>query len=155
MKTKAKRRLSGLLVVALFAAAGSAMARNDKLLMPIEAGWKGGGVVPVKFGSATKVAPDRVIENIEVQGVATPGGGTGNSSNGFKSERRSDAEICQDALRKAIAQLQSRAHALGAVEVVATVGNYREKGFDSSTQYECRMGHTRGVVDLRGDAVRN
>jgi hypothetical protein len=146
--------ITTLVGAALIVVAGNALARNDKVLLPIEAGWKGGGTVPVQFGSATKVAPDRVIEEIEAQGTARPGGGTGNSSNGFKSEPRSETEICQDALRKAIGELQSRARALGAVEVVGIVGSYREKGFDSPTQYECRMGHTRGVVDLRGDAVR-
>jgi hypothetical protein len=155
-ETKKTVRLGGAMLVATFllAAGGTAVARNDQVLLPIDGALKAGSGIPVRFGSATKVSGDRVIGMVDAHGVARPSGGTGNSSNGFKSERRSDAEICQEALRMAVSQLQSGARAMGAAEVVGVMGSHIGSGLDSQTQYECRMGHTRGVVDLRGQAVR-
>jgi uncharacterized protein YbjQ (UPF0145 family) len=76
------------------------------------------------------------------------------SAAGGSRTRRGDVEICQDALRKALADLQAKARARGASAAVGIIGNYHGIAYNSSTQYECHVGATRAVVDLRAQLAR-
>ena len=151
--------LVSVLAVGLLAGT-SAMARNDKLLLPIDDALRGTGPVAqpradmqLKFGSATAVSGDALAGGIDAHGVANPTANLGANA-GFRTERRADHEVCQDAFRKALGDLQQRARAVGGVAVVGIVSNYRNAVYDSATQYECHIGNTRGVVTLKAQAAR-
>jgi hypothetical protein len=74
----------------------------------------------------------------------------GSSNNGGGGrERRSDEVVCADAFRKALAELQQRARTQGASAVVGIVSNYNKVTMDSPQVYECHIGITRGVVELK------
>ena len=147
------RILSTLLAVAACAAAGTASARNDSLVLPIEAALRAGDAryqpaadIALRFGraSAQGIEP---IGTGAVHAVVDPFGAM--NQYGQRS-RLADAEVCANAFRKAVAELQARARAAGAGAVVGIVSAYRAGELDSPTTYECRIGHTRGFVDLKG-----
>lgn len=151
----------GLLAAALLAClAAPASARNDKMLLQIGPALSGapasqapGASLPVRFGSATAAAADPGLGMVEVRGVADPYGPVNNNSGGAR-QRRTDEVVCADAFRKAVADLQQQALRLGAVAVVGVVSNYKTGVLDSRDVFECRIGHSRGFVDLKGGFAR-
>lgn len=151
----------GLLALALLgAAAGPAAARNDKMLLQIAPAMNGQGArqlldstLPVSFGSASAAAADKQLPPAEVRGVADPFGPS-NTNAGGSRQRRSDEATCADAFRKAVFELQQRARRMGATAVVGVVSNYKDGVLDSREVFECRIGHSRGFVDLRGSFAR-
>src|SRR5213595_3359620 len=155
----ARHRL--LLVLALAASAGAAQARNDKLLLPIDAALRSPGTrailgqdVTLRFGKASAAGAEIVSPAVAVHAVADPyGGGTNNNGQGGRT-RRSDDQVCLDAFRKAVIELQQRARTSGAAAVVGIVSNYQGVEFDSPQVYECHVGITRAVVDLKGQSAR-
>src|SRR5262245_29143320 len=114
----------GALALALCAAAGSTQARNDKLLLPIDAALRSFAAravlapdIALRFGKASAEAAE-VIAAVEIHSVVDPFSGPGSSNRRYQ---RPDEEVCLDAFRKAIAQLQQRARASGASAVVGIV----------------------------------
>jgi len=149
------------LVIALLAGAGAAHARNDKLVLPIIPALSSPGTrqllapdVQLRFGSATAAAAEVGYPQVEVRGVGDPFGGSPGNNNGGRRERRSDDQVCLDAFRKAVVELQKRARSSGASAVVGIVSNYNKVEMDSPDTYECHVGYSRAVVDLKGQAAR-
>ena len=146
-----------LLATALLAAAGAASARNDRLLLPIEPAMRSQGTrallagdIALRFGAAS--APSNETGFVSVHAVADPFGGP--SSSGARA-RRADEVVCLDAFRKALVDLQQRARQQGGAAVVGIVSNYNNMPMDSREVYECHIGHSRGVVDLKGVVSRS
>ncbi|HSV36408.1 MAG TPA: hypothetical protein VLI46_12675 [Ramlibacter sp.] len=157
MNTRLKQAGCVGIVVITLACAGPALARNDKLMMPIDAALRGNAGphaisrdVRLGFGRASADGLEVVNPHIEVRGVADPFGDPGQ----VRRERRSDAQVCVDAFRKALGELQRRAMSSGAGAVVGIVSNYNKVEMDSRDVYECHAGYSRAVVELKGQAVR-
>ena len=147
----------GLLAAAMLGAAGSAAARNDRLLLPIEPAMRSQGTrallagdIALRFGGASAPAGEGGV--VTVHAVADPFGGP--SSSGARV-RRSDDAVCLDAFRKALLDLQQHARSQGGMAVVGIVSNYNNMVMDSREVYECHIGHSRGVVDLKGVVSRS
>ena len=139
--------------------AGAAQARNDKLLLPLEPALRSQTVrqvlaadVQLRFGKASAQGME-VLSTATAHAVADPFGGVNYNSGGARS-RRPDEAVCLDAFRKAVLDLQQKARQTGAAGVVGIVSNYNNVEMDSAAVYECHIGHTRGVVDLKGQLVR-
>jgi hypothetical protein len=155
---KSRLARAGLLL-AVLAAAGAAHARNDKLMLSIEAALRSPGTrqllgpdVQLRFGRATAAGAEIVNSQVAVHAKADP---FVNSSAGYgRRERLSDPEVCLDAFRKAVVALQNRARAAGASAIVGIVSNYNNVEMDSADVYECHAGHMRAVVDFKGQAAR-
>jgi uncharacterized protein YbjQ (UPF0145 family) len=148
-------------VIAVLAGAAAVHARNDKLMLPIDPALRIQGArqvlgpdVQLRFGKATAVGTEIVNAQVEAHGVGDPFGGVSNNNNGGRRDRVSDEQVCMDAFRKAVVELQRRARSAGASAVVGIVGNYNKVEMDSRDTYECHVGHTRAVVDLKGQAAR-
>jgi hypothetical protein len=152
--------------VSLAASAGAAHARNDKLLLPIDVALRSVGSqalsqdVQLRFGKAS-AAGAQIVGSVEAHATADPyafNNSGGNNPTGVsgssRRERLSDDQVCLAAFRKALRELQQNARAAGAGAVVGIVSNYDHVEFDSSNSYECHVGITRAVVDLRGQTVR-
>lgn len=147
-----------LLAATLAAAAGAASARNDKLMLPIQPALAHPGTrqmvandVALRFGGAAAVAGGGAV--VEAHAVADPFGAPNTNAGGSRT-RRSDADTCLDAFRRALMDLQQRARVQGGTAVVGIVSNYNRQEMDSRDVFECRAGNTRAVVDLKGTVVR-
>ena len=147
-----------LLAAALLLAVGSAAARNDRLLLPIEPAMRMSatramlaGDIALRFGAAS--AQPGEVGFVQVHSVADPFAG-GNPATGGSRVRRADDAVCLDAFRKALVDLQQRARQQGGTAVVGIVSNYNNVVMDSREVYECHIGHSRGVVDLKGVVAR-
>jgi hypothetical protein len=145
----------------LAAAAGGAAARNDRLLLPLAEAMRSQGTrqlvapdIALHFGKASAQGMEIAAEVALARGVAAPFT-PGNSNNGGRpGSPRRDEVVCLDAFRQALVELQTRARAAGASAVVGIVSNYNGIELDSPTAYECHIGRTRGVVDLKGQLAR-
>jgi len=153
-------RARWLLAAVLLAAAGMASARNEKLMLPIDAAMRSPGTrallagdIALRFGSAT-AAGNEGGGFVAVHAVADPFGG-GNPATGGSRVRRADDVVCLDAFRKALMDLQQRARTQGGTAVVGIVSSYNNMVMDSREVYECHIGHSRGVVDLKGIVSRS
>jgi hypothetical protein len=151
------RHFFSLIVAAAALVAGAAQARNLKLLLPLQPAVRAvsgqPGTVPLHFGSATAdglQAAGAVLGH----GVGEPYGFV-SSHGGPSRDRRSDPEMCLDAFRKAVAEMRTRALAHGAIGIAGVVSFYNGVEMDSREVYECHVGFTRAVVDLKGQAVRS
>ena len=148
-----------LLASVLLAAAGAATARNDRLLLPIEPALRSNGTramlaadIAMRFGAASNSGAESGF--VSTHAVADPFGG-GNPSTGGGRQRRADDVVCLDAFRKALLDLQQKARQQGGTAVVGIVSNYNNMVMDSREVYECHIGNSRGVVDLKGVVARN
>jgi hypothetical protein len=161
MRKEVTRKLPGrkaaLLAAVLCAASAGALARNDPLMVdsPDAAGVRGYQAnVPLRYGKATEVSGEASMGHLETWGtqdtyspvVADPTA---------RRERRPDADVCQDAYRKAVVYLQNQAVAAGGVAVVGIVSVSNGNGVDNTRQFECRIGRSRALVELRGQAARS
>ena len=153
-------RCAGL-AFAILAAAGAVQARNDKLLLPLDTALRSAGTrqllgqdIPLRFGKASAAGTEIIDSSIVSHGVADPYSASNNNYGG-RRERRSDEQTCLDAFRKAVFDLQQRARSSGATAVVGIVSNYNQVEMDSPQAYECHVGHTRAVVDLKGQFARS
>jgi hypothetical protein len=148
-----------VLATLLLAASGVAAARNDRLLLPIEPAMRTNGTramlaadIPLRFGAASNTSGESAY--VQVHAVADPFG-SGNPSTGAGRQRRADEVVCLDAFRKALVDLQQKARQQGGTAVVGIVSNYNNTVMDSREVYECHIGHSRGVVDLKGVVARH
>jgi hypothetical protein len=156
------RLLPWLLAATLAAAAGSTWARNDKLLLPIAPALSNNATrqvlrsdVQLRFGGASAQGVDVSMGGVEAHAVADPYANSGNPAFGGRRERLSDERVCLDAFRKALVELQAGARRSSASAVVGIVSYYNKVEMDSREVYECHIGHTRGVVDLKGKLSRS
>lgn len=155
MKGLTKRLLGALLLMAI---AGAATARNDKFLLPIDPALQSPGTrqvlapdLPLRFGKASAQGLE-ALSTIQVHAVVDPWGNS--SPYQTRRDRLTDAQVCLAAFRKAVVDLQQRARAVGGAAIAGIVSYYNAVEMDSASVYECHVGHTRGVVDLRGQVVR-
>ncbi|MBI2769412.1 MAG: hypothetical protein HYX47_07310 [Burkholderiales bacterium] len=146
------------LALLLLVACAAAQARNDKIMLPIDAAMRLQGTqavvgrdIQLRFGKES-AAGSETMTVVDGKGVGDP---FGNSTPYGRRDRRPDEQVCLDAFRKAVSDMQHRARAAGAVAVVGIVSNYERKEMDSREVYECHAGQSRAVVELRGQAVRS
>lgn len=143
--------------IALSLLSGSAFARNDKLLLPLQPALRAaqqfvGQDVQLRFGKASATGAE-IMSVVEGQASVDPWENSFYAGSGGRS-RRSDEDACADAFRKAALQLRQRAKGVGAGAVVGVVSNYNGEPLDSTELYECHAGMTRVVVQLKGQAAR-
>ncbi|MEJ5991585.1 hypothetical protein WG902_16400 [Ramlibacter sp. PS3R-8] len=160
MNRSVTERTAGvLLALGLVAGTSSAWARDDKLLLPIgpalrsTVGPRLPGDIAFGFGRASAAGLDAGAAGASAYGKADPFTAP-NPNFGGQRARRPDAVVCIDAFRKALAELQDGARDAGATAVVGIVSHHDGTDMDSATTYECHVGHTRGVVELRGAFTR-
>lgn len=150
----------GAFAVALFAClAGGAHARNDRLVLPIQAALEAKGspyaidpAIPVRFGSDSAAGVDPKTPIAQVQGTARPFSAADPNAGG-RTGRLDDGSTCIEAFRRAVQLLQQDAKVYQAHAVVGVVSTTIGE-LDSTDSYVCRVGQTRAVVDLRGRAVK-
>ena len=148
-------RLSAAVVLAVgLGAVGSACARNDKLLLPIDPVMRSQVAqnllapdIPMKFGRAT-------AKGVDTAGGASVEAVSATRTSSLSQPIKSDEEVCSDAFLQALTALQTRAQQAGAGAVVGIISNYHGMEMDSPTNYECRIGVWSAVVQLKGDFVR-
>lgn len=158
MQSTTRTTATLLAATAIAAVAGGAWARNDRLLLPIEPALRSNesrtvlaADMPLRFGKVSAQGA-QTVGGASVQAVADPFGPIDNN-NGGRRLRRPDEIVCQEAFRRALAMLQARGRAVDASAVVGIVSNTGNLEMDSPSTYECRIGHSRGVVDLKGAFV--
>lgn len=137
--------------------AGTAQARNTRLTLPLEPALRGAGgelapQVRLLFGSASAEGL-KPLSTVQVQGVGSPHGTARAPHGGPTGYRRSDAEMCQEAFSKAAGELQRRATAMGGVAAVGILSYFSGTETNSRDAYECRVGMTRAVVELKAHIV--
>lgn len=67
---------------------------------------------------------------------------------------KGDETACRWVMLTALAELQERAKALGATDVVGIESYYKKVSFSSATEYECHAGAVMAGVALRGQFVK-
>ena len=144
--------------VLAFAALVPAHARNDRLLIPITDAMRSKGVravvapdVPLQFGTASLQGADVSAGGASVHAVVSP---ARTDRMGRTHELRPDDVVCIEAFGQAVRQLQQQARTAGATSVVGIVSNYGGAVLDSNEVFECHIGRTRGVVDLKAQFAR-
>lgn len=153
MSVKSKAVLWGLV---LFAGMQGALARNDKLLLPVQPVLKQGGTraligdFNVRFGSASASGYDIVSSGVEAKASLDPYRPTGTGPR----VKQPDEEVCRLAFRQALAELVNKARKAGGTALVGVVSNYDHVENDSPDNYECHVGITKGVVVLKGSIAR-
>jgi hypothetical protein len=142
-------------LLALGAAAPSAQARNDKLLLPIAPVLRQPGTrnligedIALRFGTPVPAGFELDGPVVEARGVADP-----YPKHGPRYPKPDD-EVCRDALRQALLELVSKARTASHNAVVGVVSNYQKVEFNSPEAYECHVGMTRAVVELKGQVAR-
>lgn len=154
-----KELTSTVFTVALLAcAAGDALARNDKLMLPVDPALRHpatrqvlGPDVALRFGKVSGQGVE-VLSQIQAHAVADPWANT--NLHVGRRDKLSDEQVCLNAFRKAAAELQQKARAVGGAAVAGIVSFYNNVEMDSAAVYECHVGHTRAVVTLKGQVVR-
>jgi hypothetical protein len=146
------------LVLLACAAIAPAHARNDRLLIPVADAMRSkavrtmvAGGPPVHFGSASAQGVDVSAGGASAHAVASPVKPDGQ---GRTHRPRPDDVVCFEAFGQAVQELQKGASAAGATAVVGIVSNYGGQVLDSPDTFECHIGRTRGVVDLKGQFAR-
>lgn len=132
----------------LVAVALPAQARDDRLMMPIDAAMhnpeaqgKLDGGIRYYFGDQKT---PKVLKRL----------GTDSSNKKTNAFGKSDEKACQWAFLSAMLSLEQRARELGANAVIHIVSNYKKVEMSSETQYECHAGALMAGVALKGDFVR-
>jgi len=153
MSVKSKAVLWGLV---LFVSMQGALARNDKLLLPVQPVLKQGGTraligdFNVRFGSASAAGYEVVSSGVEGKASLDPYRPTGTGPR----VRHPDDEVCRLAFRQALAELVNKARRVGGTALVGVVSNYDHVENDSPDNYECHVGMTKAVVVLKGSIAR-
>lgn len=137
--------------------ASAAQARDTRMTLPLEPALRGAGgqlapEVRLLFGSASAEGL-KPLSTVQVQGVGSPHGTARAPHGGPTGYRRSDAEMCQEAFGKAAGELQRRATAMGGVAAVGILSYFSGTETNSRDAYECRVGMTRAVVELKAHIV--
>ena len=132
----------------LLAAAAPAMARDDKLLLPIAAALQ----IPaakqkldpsIKYFFGNQPHP-KILTKLR----------TDTTSQKTNAANKTDEEACNWVFLSAMLQLQRRAQQIGANAVVRIVSNYNHVEMSSPTEFECHAGAIIAGVALKGDFVK-
>jgi len=144
------RRLSVQAVVLslVIFAAGPALPRNVKLILPIAAATQAitGEDRPtgaVKFFFGDENTPEIVAEF-----------GTHAVTPRTSAMGTSDEKACYGAFQWTLVNLEKRAQRLGANAVINIVSFYKKNELSSTTEFECHVGDVIASVFLRGKFVR-
>lgn len=150
-------KLHWILVGACLLAATTVQARSLKLAQPLEPALRQleGQLesFQLQFGSASAQGLQSLAP-ITARGIGEPYAVAAYHT-GPASNRRTDEEMCQEGFRKAVAELKKRAQPAGAIAVVGITSFYGNTETNSAQVYECRVGMSRAVVELKGHAVRS
>ncbi len=133
---------------AALVASGSVLARDDKLMLPIQAAMTQpkaaetlGTDVRFYFGNSAHPAAARTL-------------GTYTSNKKTNGVGKSDEQACNWAFLSAMIALRDRALAEGGNAVVNIESYYKKNTFSSTTEYECHAGNIMSGVALRGQVVK-
>lgn len=132
------------IVALLVSLAGTAEARNDRLVLPIS--------------DALRAGRERLDPGVRLYfGNAGPGGthlGRFTANRKTNHGRRSDKEACEWAFLSSVLALQERARREGGNAVVGIVSVHRRRETSSTTSYVCSAGNVVAGVAFRGTVVR-
>ena len=141
-------RMTVVTMVLLYVASGSALARDTKYMLPIDAALntpaakdKLGTAVAFYFGDQ---AHPKVAQTL---GVYT----TNHKTNAFN---KSDQEACEWAFLSALLSLRDRAVREGGDAVINIKSYYKKSVVVSNIEYECHAGALIGGVALQGTVVK-
>lgn len=140
------KKVIAMAVMAL--AASSAMAGDDKVMMPISGAMGANDAAAklnggVKFFFAGQPTP-KVLETLA----------TDKTSQKTSAFGKSNEKACNWVFLSAMMRLEKRAKDLGANAVVNIVSNYKNVENASATDFECHVGTLMAGVALKGDFVR-
>jgi hypothetical protein len=134
------RTVRCMIVALLVSVAGSAEARNDRLLLPI--------------GDALRAGAGRLDPGIRLSfGGGGAGGRRYTANRKTNSMGRGDKEACEWAFLSAALALQERARKEGGHAVAGITSVDRRREVTSATQYVCNAGNVVVGVALRGSVV--
>ncbi|AMP17355.1 hypothetical protein [Collimonas pratensis] len=130
-----------------------AQARNTKLMLPVSEAVSQravqqalGSDLSIIFGSVVPDGTTLMSQEIFARGEARPN---------YQSKVTDDVVVCKMALQNALLDLIKQARNSGANAVVGIVSFYDHLvEMNSTTQYECHAGMTRGVVDLKAKLAK-
>lgn len=133
----------------LLSVAMSAQAKDEKMMMPIEAAFAQTGTRDnvdgsVKFFFGKQKPTDKILQKL---GSDT----TSQKSNAFG---KSDAVSCNTAFLSAMISFEKRAKELGANAVINIVSNYKHEVNSSETEFECHVGAIMSGAAFKGDFVK-
>jgi hypothetical protein len=129
-----------MIVALLVSVAGSAEARNDRLLLPI--------------ADALAAGSGRLDPRIRLSfGGGGAGGRRYTANRKTNSMGRGDKEACEWAFLSAALALQERARKEGGHGVAGITSVHRRREIASATQYVCTAGNVVVGVALRGSVV--
>lgn len=133
---------------ALLSVALSAQAKDEKMMMPIEAAFAQTGTRDnvdgsVKFFFGNQKTP-KVLQKL---GSDT----TSQKSNAFG---KSNEVSCNTAFLSGMISFQKRAKELGANTVINIVSNYKHEVMSSETEFECHVGAIMSGAAFKGDFVK-
>lgn len=137
-----------LLMMVLAAAAGSAMASDRMLMLPIADAMAANDMKaklagPVRFYFAGQQTP-KVLEKLATDKTSL-------RTNAFA---KTDVNACNWVFLSNMLSLQKRAEALGANAVVNITNNFKNVENPSPTEFECHAGGIMAGVALKADFVR-
>lgn len=134
---------------ALLSVAISAQAKDEKVMLPIEAaiaqtGTRDNVDGSVKFFFGKQKPTGKILQKL---GSDT----TSQKSNAFG---KSDAVSCNTAFLSSMISLEKRAKQLGANAVINIVSNYNHVENSSETEFECHVGAIMSGAAFKGDFVK-
>jgi uncharacterized protein YbjQ (UPF0145 family) len=143
-----KKALSTLFFASVVITALPAHARDDKLLLPIDAAMQSSDTKEkldssIKYYFGNQKTP-KVLQKL----------GSDSSNKKTNAFGKSDEKACQWVFLSAMLSLEQRAKELGANAVINIVSNYKKVEMSSATEYECHAGGIMAGVALKGDFVK-
>ena len=134
---------------ALLSVAMSAQAKDEQMMMPIEAAFAQTGTRDnvdgsVKYFFGKQKPTGKILQKL---GSDT----TSQKSNAFGKE---NSVSCNTAFLSGMISFQKRAKELGANAVINIVSNYNHVEMSSETEYECHVGAIMSGAAFKGDFVK-
>jgi uncharacterized protein YbjQ (UPF0145 family) len=149
MTMKIRTSIAAAASILALAAASSALARDDRLMLPVTDGMERGKTtkdridaeIPVYFGKQKARAVERKL-------------GEFTANRKTNATNKTDKEACEIAFVSAIVSLQQRARREGGNAVVNVASVYKNENRESNTEYLCGAGTFVSGVALRGTVVK-
>lgn len=134
---------------ALLSVAITVQAKDEQMMMPIEAAFAQTGTRAnvdgsVKYFFGKQKPPGKILQKL---GSDT----TSQKSNAFGKE---NSVSCNTAFLSGMISFQKRAQELGANAVINIVSNYKHVEMSSETEYECHVGAIMSGAAFKGDFVK-
>ncbi|CAO3449846.1 Excinuclease ATPase subunit [Azospirillum argentinense] len=136
------------LIAALVTASFPALARDERLMFPVEAALR------------TAAAQDKLDKGVRLyfggQKHPKPAANLGEWATNKKTNafNKSDQEACEWVFLSAVLELQERARKQGGDAVINIKSNYKNTETNSSTEYMCGAGNIMAGVALKGTVVK-